>query len=271
MNLKTMIGILVVLILVLAGILIVKTVTYPFLKTEKQSSHSAIAIPLISNEALERFAGGIRIPTISAEVYENTNFEPFDRFKAYLPEAYPAIYEAMDTLTINTYGLVFHWKGKNASKKPILFLSHYDVVPVIGYEDDNEEYLPVDIIFQPEDTPAPSSSTIHTSWDYPPFSGAIARGNVYGRGTLDMKCMLFSILEAADALLAEGFQPEQDIWFAFGHDEEVGGRQGALQIAAYFKEQNITFDAVYDEGGIIAAPGSALETIDRPVALVGPR
>lgn len=269
MNIKTMIGILLLVILVLAGILIVKTFTYPFLKTGKQPDHSAVTVPLVSNEALERFAGGIRIPTVSTEVYENTNFEPFDRFKAYLPEVYPAIYEAMDTLTINNYGLVFHWKGKDSSKKPILFLSHYDVVPVIGYEDDNQEYLPVDIVFQPEDEVAPSSDDVHTSWDYPPFSGAVARGNIYGRGTLDMKCMLFSVLEAANTLLEEGFQPEQDIWFAFGHDEEVGGRQGAVKIAAYFKEQNMTFDAIYDEGGIIAAPGSALETIDRPIALVG--
>ncbi len=269
MNIKTMIGILLLVILVLAGILIVKTFTYPFLKTEKQQNYSAVTVPLVSNEALERFAGGIRIPTVSTEVYENTNFEPFDRFKAYLPEAYPAIYEAMDTLTINNYGLVFHWKGKDGSKKPILFLSHYDVVPVIGYEDDNQEHLPVEIVFQPEDEAAPSSDAVHTSWDYPPFSGAVARGNIYGRGTLDMKCMLFSVLEAANALLAEGFQPEQDIWFAFGHDEEVGGKQGAVKIAAYFKEQNMSFDAIYDEGGIIAAPGSALETIDRPIALVG--
>ena len=81
--------------------------------------------------------------------------------------------------------------------------------------------------------------------------------------------MLFSLMEGADNLIAEGFQPERDIWFAFGQDEEVSGRQGAFKIADYMKEKGLRFDAVYDEGGIIAAPGSAMESIKEPLALVG--
>lgn len=45
-----------------------------------------------------------------------------------------------------------------------------------------------------------------------------------------MKCMLFSLMEGADNLIAEGFQPERDIWFAFGQDEEVSGRQGLSKL-----------------------------------------
>ena len=52
----------------------------------------------------------------------------------YLTDSYPEVYRVMDVDTINTYGLVFHWKGKNSDLKPILFLSHYDVVPVVGYD-----------------------------------------------------------------------------------------------------------------------------------------
>ena len=81
--------------------------------------------------------------------------------------------------------------------------------------------------------------------------------------------MLFSLMEGADNLIAEGFQPERDIWFAFGQDEEVSGRQGAFKIAGYFKQKGLCFSAVYDEGGIIAAPGSAIESIQEPLALVG--
>ncbi len=82
-----------------------------------------------------------------------------------------------------------------------------------------------------------------------------------------MKGMLFSILEATDSLLAEGFRPERDVWIALGFDEETGGTQGALKIARYFEEQGIAFDAVYDEAGIIIAPG--LGGIQRTAALVG--
>lgn len=90
----------------------------------------------------------------------------------------------MDTLTINEYGLVFRWPGKNPALPPILLCSHYDVVPVLNYDP------------SAPDAPLPG-------WDYPPFSGAVADGRIYGRGTLDMKGMLFSILEATDSLLAE--------------------------------------------------------------------
>ena len=53
-----------------------------------------------------------------------------------------------------------------------------------------------------------------------------------------MKGMLFSILEATDSLLAEGFRPERDVWIALGFDEETGGTQGALKIARYSKNRH---------------------------------
>lgn len=72
-----------------------------------------------------------------------------------------------------------------------------------------------------------------------------------------------------DALLAEGFQPKRDIWLAFGHDEEIGGQQGAMQIADYFQQQGLRFDAVYDEGSVISTLAVISPKAVRPVALVG--
>jgi acetylornithine deacetylase/succinyl-diaminopimelate desuccinylase-like protein len=43
-------------------------------------------------------------------------------------------------------------------------------------------------------------------WDQPPFSGALADGYVWGRGTLDTKGKLMAVCEAVDRLAAEGFQ-----------------------------------------------------------------
>lgn len=218
---------------------------YPFIRTTGPDGPPRSVEP--SAQAVERLAGGIRIPTVS-DAIDRTDDNPFQAFKAYLPQAYPAIYSQLDTLTINEYGLVFRWPGKNPALPPILLCSHYDVVPVLNYDP------------SAPDAPLPG-------WDYPPFSGAVADGRIYGRGTLDMKGMLFSILEATDSLLAEGFRPERDVWIALGFDEETGGTQGALKIARYFEEQGIAFDAVYDEGGIIIAPG--LGGIQRTAALVG--
>lgn len=250
-------------VVILAAVLVIRTATYPFAKTPSQSHVQPVRHhPTV--RSLERLAGGIRIPTVSSEVDRETD-NPFIRFKEYLRESYPVVYARMDTLTINKYGLLFHWKGSDPSLEPILFCSHYDVVPVVGYEPVS---TPADsVIFQPNDTPAPPLDHFSTRWDYPPFSGDVVEGRVYGRGTLDMKGMLFGIMEAADTLLKEGFTPQRDIWFAFGFDEEIGGTEGALKIAEYFREKGLSFAAVYDEGGIVAAPG--LGGISIPMALVG--
>ena len=189
-------GIAAVSLLVLCTVVIVRTATYPFIRTTGPDGPPRSVEP--SAQAVERLAGGIRIPTVS-DAIDRTDDNPFQAFKAYLPQAYPAIYSRLDTLTINEYGLVFRWPGKNPALPPILLCSHYDVVPVLNYDP------------SAPDAPLPG-------WDYPPFSGAVADGRIYGRGTLDMKGMLFSILEETDSLLAEGFRPDRDVWIALGFD-----------------------------------------------------
>lgn len=70
-------------------------------------------------------------------------------------------------------------------------------------------------------------------------------------------------------MIAEGFKPRRDIWFAFGFDEEIGGQGGALQMAQYFKDQGLIFDAVHDEGGAITTLAMISPKAVRPVAVVG--
>ncbi|MBO9702910.1 MAG: M20/M25/M40 family metallo-hydrolase [Sporocytophaga sp.] len=251
------------LLVILTIIILIKTILYPFAKNV--ATQSDYRDTDTSSAELKRFSGGIRIPTISNPDYSQTNFKPFDEFKVYLRQSYPEVYKSMDTAIINGYGLVYHWKGKNASLKPVLYLAHYDVVPVNNYNPSSEIKAPV--IFNVDDKPSPPITDIQTKWDFPPFSGAITNGRVYGRGTLDMKCMLFGLMEASSQLINKGFQPDRDVFFAFGQDEEVGGLNGAAKIAEYFKSKNIEFDAVYDEGGIIAAPG--LAGIGKSIALIG--
>jgi carboxypeptidase PM20D1 len=41
-------------------------------------------------------------------------------------------------------------------------------------------------------------------WSYPPFSGTVADGFVWGRGALDLKFSIAGLLEAVSQLLVQG-------------------------------------------------------------------
>ncbi len=119
-------GIAAVSLLVLCTVVIVRTATYPFIRTTGPDGPPRSVEP--SAQAVERLAGGIRIPTVS-DAIDRTDDNPFQAFKAYLPQAYPAIYSQLDTLTINEYGLVFRWPRQNPALPPILLCSHYAWFP----------------------------------------------------------------------------------------------------------------------------------------------
>ncbi|WP_315816156.1 M20/M25/M40 family metallo-hydrolase [Paraflavitalea speifideaquila] len=258
---RNMLLILLSLILVLVITVVIKTAIYPFTKTP--TAAEAFRAP-VDESAVRRLSGGIKIPTISTGESGVFNYAPFDSLKTYLQANYPLVYKNCVYEEVNNYGLVFRWKGKDSSKQPILFLSHQDVVPpgTAPVKDSSTN------IFNLDAKSIPPIDTISEAWDYGPFSGAVINGRIYGRGSLDMKSMLFGLLEAMTKVMQEGFQPSRDIYLAFGFDEEVGGRMGAVNIASYFKNKGLHFDAVYDEGGIIATSGT-ISGMNNDVALIG--
>ncbi|MGE0555424.1 MAG: M20/M25/M40 family metallo-hydrolase, partial [Gemmatimonadales bacterium] len=83
--------------------------------------------------------------------------------------------------------------------------------------------------------------------------GDVTDGFVWGRGTLDDKTTVLSILEAVETLLAQGFQPPRDVYLTFGHDEEVGGRFGARVIVDTLVARGVAPALVLDEGGFLAS------------------
>ena len=74
-------------------------------------------------------------------------------------------------------------------------------------------------------------------------------------------------MEAVDSLIREGFAPSRDIYFAFGHDEETGGAEGAAKIAADFEKRGLRFEMVIDEGGYITEEHFGRKRF--PAALIG--
>jgi acetylornithine deacetylase/succinyl-diaminopimelate desuccinylase-like protein len=112
-------------------------------------------------------------------------------------------------------------KGRGASGgKPIVLLNHMDVVPA-----------------------DPSR------WSFPPFSGEIRDGVVYGRGALDMKGLAIAQLIALRLVAERGEPINHDIVFLAVPDEEVGGTMGAAWLAQH-RPDILDAAAVWDEGGI---------------------
>jgi len=84
------------------------------------------------------------------------------------------------------------------AQKTVHFNAHFDVVPVSG------------------------------TWRHGnPFSGAIEKGLIYGRGTADMKGSIASLLTALDALVKTGTKPKMNVEVSFTADEETDSFLGA--------------------------------------------
>jgi carboxypeptidase PM20D1 len=95
----------------------------------------------------------------------------------------------------------------------------------------------------------------------------VADGFIWGRGTVDDKVHVLSLLEAAETLIGRGFTPARTILFAFGDDEENGGKYGAKQIVALLKSRGVKPEFVIDEGGLIVQ--GVVPGVEKPVAIIG--
>jgi carboxypeptidase PM20D1 len=107
------------------------------------------------------------------------------------------------------------------------------------------------------------------AWTHPPFAGDIdADGVVWGRGAVDNKHNVLAQLYAADHLIKTGAitAPRRTIFFALGHDEEIGGYGGARAIAAVLLARGVRAEFAFDEGAF--AVTNMLPGVSQPVALI---
>ncbi len=179
-----------------------------------------------TEKAVTRLSGGLKIPTISQMNKGEIDYTHFVNFNAFLRREYPNVFNTLDVHSINTHSLLFKWPGQDETKRPILLMAHMDVVPI------DQQSL--------------------DQWTHPPFNGTTDSTTVWGRGAMDDKGSLFAIMESVSHLIDSGFTPMQTVYIAFGHDEEIGGANGAKFTADYFSEQGIKFDFILDEGGGIS-------------------
>ncbi len=186
-----------------------------------------------SHPMVHNLAKAVAFPTVSHQDKSRFDARVFKDFLAFLESTYPQTFAHLDRTFISEYSVVLRWQGQQESLAPVLFDAHYDVVPV-------------EVVTLSDWQPTPLSG-----WKYPPFEGRIEDGYIWGRGTLDDKSAVIAYFEAIESMLLKGFKPDRTLYFAFVHDEEIGGKKGALKVAEYLLQQNIRFAYVVVEGGIV--------------------
>lgn len=189
---------------------------------------------------VRRFSQALEYQTISGDEGAELDSTEFNGFLTFLRVSFPRVHNTMEDTLFNDYTPLYYWEGTDPTLDPILLMGHYDVVPIDSTDIDN--------------------------WEQEPFSGRVQDGYVWGRGAMDDKFTVMSLLETAEYLIAEGYQPKRSIYFAFGHDEEVGGDRGARAVSRYMQDNDIFLQTVVDEGGAVIDGALPL---DRPVALIG--
>jgi len=234
---RVLIGIAAILVLVVAVVLVRTTLVAP----HPPSAASPAPISVNSMDVARHLAAAIRFKTISYGngVHEDQKNAQLDALRGWMEQTYPAFHRAA-TREIIGKSLLFTWKGKNPNAKPILLMAHMDVVPVV-----------------------PGTAK---DWAHDPFSGDIADGFVWGRGAIDDKGCLITLLDAAERLAESGFTPERTIMFAFGQDEEVGGSEGNGNVAKVLAARHVHFAWVLDEGGAIL--NEPFPGVQQPVAFM---
>lgn len=191
--------------------------------------------------AAQRLAAAVRIPTVSHEDAQAQPDTGLPALIAFLRGSYPLVFARLEQEQFPGLGLLLRWPGRDGKALPVLLAAHLDVVPVEAGTESN--------------------------WQHPPFSGDIAEGYIWGRGTLDDKGVALPMLEAAEAMLAAGQQPQRTLYLAFGGDEEIGGGHGAKLIAEHLRQQGVRLDYVLDEG--LAVTQGFIAGLKAPAALIG--
>ena len=189
-----------------------KTILTP----KKISSYTPAENPEREKLYAEKLSEMVKYETVS--VLGEIQRDKFLGFHKILEELFPLVHKNMKKTEIDG-SLIFKWEGISHDK-PVVLMGHQDVVAAEG------------------------------KWIHEPFSGDIADGKIWGRGTADTKCSVMAFFQAAEELIAEGFKPCQDIYLCSSNTEEIGG-EGAPKTVAELERRGVKPFLVCDEGGAI--------------------
>jgi carboxypeptidase PM20D1 len=213
---------LVVLAAILVVVVLVRTFTYkPPAMADLSGVKVAPPVPVDVDAAARHLSQAVQIQTVSHQDPADDQPAEWEKLHAFLQATYPAVHAVMRREIVAKNTLVYTWPGSDPSLAPVVLMAHQDVVPV--------------------------SPGTEADWKYPPFSGAIAEGAVWGRGSIDDKGCLIPIFEGLEALARQGFRPRRTLIIVSGEDEEVRG-DGARAAEALLAARGIKAQFVVDEG-----------------------
>jgi carboxypeptidase PM20D1 len=234
---KKLLLILFIALAFLLSVIFIRTLLFK----SKQVKANPVEIKIDEKNITEHLSRAIQFETVSYSEPEKNKKGEFSALIKYLEKAYPKVHSGLKREIVNSFSLLYTWEGTGSGKDPALLYAHMDVVPV------DEKDL--------------------GNWKYPPFSGKIADGFIWGRGSLDDKVRVTGILDAVENLLMQNFKPSRTIYIALGNDEEIGGREGAAKIAELLKSRGVSLDFELDEGMEILK--GVMSGVSSDVALVG--
>jgi carboxypeptidase PM20D1 len=225
-------------LIVLAGVVLTRAARF----TSKQVAVAPVAkLDVDLDQAVQRLSKAVTFKTVSYQDPAQSDASQFEGLHAFMEQSFPKVHATLKREAVGAHSLLYTWTGSDAALKPILLMAHQDVVPVVPGTESN--------------------------WEQEPFGGAVVKGFIWGRGTLDDKISMFGILEAVEKLLAENKQPKRTVLLFFGHDEEVGGQHGAAEGAKLLASRGVKAEFVLDEGGAIVS--KAMPGVAAPVATIG--
>ncbi|MEX1256272.1 MAG: M20/M25/M40 family metallo-hydrolase [Gemmatimonadota bacterium] len=202
-----------------------------FLRPQTLSEVAVHPFDFDAARALDRLTVAIRIPP------EPTPEAP--GFPEFLASAFPAVHAALVREAVAPSSFLYTWSGTDPELEPVLLVARMG--------------------------PAPTGPGAE-AWRFPPFSGELADGAVWGRGTLSGRGPLVAIFEALDALLAEGFDPARTLMVAVGGPVEEEG-SGLSEVAALLESRGIVALWALGDGGGIAE--GLLPGVTEPIGVIG--
>ncbi|WP_270730663.1 M20 family peptidase [Shimia sp. Alg240-R146] len=223
----------------LVAVLAVKTMLY---KAPNYAPTDRADLPTVNvniDRIVANMGQAVTFETVAHHLADPLAEGQFRGFLEWIEATYPGVHTTMSREMANLTP-IYKWDGKNPDAQPILMTGHYDVVPAPEAERDR--------------------------WEHAPFAGVTDAEFVWGRGTIDDKIGVIGLLEAAETLIADGFQPERTIYFIFGHDEEIGGQKGAGAAVALLGARGVQMAWSLDEGSMVL--DDVLPGLPAPVASI---